>query len=280
MPIKIAGESLNACSGCEISILDMGEKFLTLLEFAVIVHLPLLMDSKGRGHDPHEFKLPEADVGLVSGGIPAMANSCRNEELLYGRSGAGSTDREENFQSGLVPDLLSACYALDEHIHVDIRLPGCPPHPDHIFRLLESIEKKQAFSMPEKSVCDHCPAARKGKGLAKKMKRVLDLPEWKTRGNPDRPMECFLDQGFVCLGPVTRNGCGGDTGPARCILAKVPCTGCYGPVTDDGNQRLAMLNALASNGIDLSALPETLSWLRFSGGHGRLRPLPRIKEGK
>ena len=311
MPIKIAGESLNACSGCEISILDMGEKFLTLLKFADIVHLPLLMDSKGRGHDPLEFKLPEADVGLVSGGIktrdhletakamrdacdliiafgtcavhggiPAMANSCRNEELLFGRSGAGSTDREENFQSGLVPDLLSACYALDEHIHVDIRLPGCPPHPDHIFRALESIEKKQAFSMPEKSVCDHCPAARKGKGLAKKMKRVLDLPEWKTRENPDRPMDCFLDQGFVCLGPVTRNGCGGDGGLARCILAKVPCTGCYGPVTDDGNQRLAMLNALASNGIDLSALPETLSWLRFSGGHGRLRPLPRIKEGE
>ncbi len=24
MPIKIAGEALNACSGCEISFLDMG----------------------------------------------------------------------------------------------------------------------------------------------------------------------------------------------------------------------------------------------------------------
>ena len=46
MPIKIAGESLNACTGCEISLLDMGENFLKLLEIAKIVHLPLLMDSK------------------------------------------------------------------------------------------------------------------------------------------------------------------------------------------------------------------------------------------
>jgi len=55
----------------------------------------------------------------------------------------------------------------------------------------------------------------------------------------------------------------------------VPCQGCYGPVQPHGNQRLDMLNALASNGIDIASLPESTSLLRFSGAHGRLRPALR-----
>jgi F420-non-reducing hydrogenase small subunit len=43
-------------------------------------------------------------------------------------------------------------------------------------------------------------------------------------------------------------------------------------VRQDGNQRLDMLNALASNGIDLTSLPESVSLLRFSGAHQLLRP--------
>jgi F420-non-reducing hydrogenase small subunit len=43
-------------------------------------------------------------------------------------------------------------------------------------------------------------------------------------------------------------------------------------VLPDGNQRLDMLNALASNGIDIASLPETVSMLRFSGAHHLLRP--------
>jgi F420-non-reducing hydrogenase small subunit len=46
-------------------------------------------------------------------------------------------------------------------------------------------------------------------------------------------------------------------------------------VQQQGNQRLDMLNALASNGIDPASLPETVSMLRFSGGHGMLKPARR-----
>ncbi len=310
MPIKIAGESLNACSGCEISILDMGEKLLTLLEFATIVHLPLLMDSKhcdGKNNS-HTATLPKADVGLISGsiktkehlelaramrdscdliialgtcathgGIPALANSFHNDDLLGYCFNTMGTDKADSFPSNKVPELMDACYALDEHIHVDMFFPGCPPHPDHIFRALQSIEKKESFSLPDKSVCDNCPASRDGKGQVKALKRALELPQWKIYNDTKQEFKCFLEQGFLCMGPVTRNGCGGDKDQARCIMAQVPCRGCYGPVKKDGNQRLAMLNALASNDIDISSLPETLSMLRFSGGHGLLSPLPRIK---
>ncbi len=320
MPIKIAGESLNSCSGCEISILDMGDKFLQLLEFATFVHLPLLMDSKHG--DPENIgkavKLPQADVGLISGGIkthehlelaramrdscdciialgtcathggiPSLANSYNNDDLLERCFNTistdkmdGSTDKVDGFPSHEVPGLLNACYALDEHIQVDICLPGCPPHPDHIFRALQSLEKNESLDLPEKSVCDNCPATRNGKGRIKTLKRTLDLPKWQIYDHAEKPFTCFLEQGFLCMGPVTRNGCGGDSDPARCIMAQVPCRGCYGPVKKEGNQRLSMLNALASNGIDISSLPETVSMLRFSGGHGLLRPLSGKKESE
>jgi len=313
MPIKLAGESLNACSGCEISILDMGDRLLKLLEFVSIVHLPLLMDSKHgfRKNNSQSIKLPKADVGLISGniktkenlelaramrdscdliialgtcathgGIPALANSFHNDDLLGSCFNTPGTDKADHFPSDIIPKLMDACYAIDEHIRVDFFLPGCPPHPDHIFRALQSIEKKESFFLPEKSVCDNCPASRGGKGQMKVLKRSLELPAWQNGDIEKQGVKCFLEKGFLCMGPVTRDGCGGDTQKARCIMAQMPCRGCYGPVKKGGNQRLAMLNALVSNGIDISSLPETVSMLRFSGGHGLLRPLPGTKESE
>lgn len=308
MPIKIAGESLNACSGCEISLLDMGENFFKLLDVAQIVHLPLLMDGKHieSPDNPQDLKLPKADIGLVSGsiktrenlelamamrdacdlivglgtcathgGIPALANSYSNEQILKCCFRKDNPNEKISFPDDHIPGLLDRCYALDEKIKVDIYLPGCPPHPDHIFNLLIASEKGETFSLPEKSVCDNCCAKRKGHGQVVDLKRSFKLPDWQdfqTMENSD-PFICFIEQGFLCMGPVTKDGCGGDKGFARCIKAGMPCRGCYGPIQHQGNQKLSMLNALASNGIDIDSMPEMVSLLRFSGGHGRLRPI-------
>ncbi len=307
MPVKIAGESLNACSGCEISLLDMGENFLKLLEVVQIVHLPLLMDSKHIENlqNAQVLELPKADIGLVSGsiktrenlqlalamrescdfiigmgtcathgGIPALANSYTNEQIMTCCFKTDNTDETDRFPTELVPGLLESCHALDEKIKVDFYLPGCPPHPDHLFNLICALEKGEDYVLPEKSVCDNCSAQREGIGEVTNLKRPLKLPDWKDSQdleNPDQ-FKCFIEQGFLCMGPVTRDGCGGDKDLARCITAGMPCRGCYGPIQHQGNQKLGILNALSSNGIDIGSLPEMVSLLRFSGGHGRLRP--------
>ena len=77
MPVTVASEWLNSCSGCEIAILNLGETLLELLPELDFVHIPVLMDHKHYGQmgDKSEIEIPEAVVGLVSGGI-------RNEEHL------------------------------------------------------------------------------------------------------------------------------------------------------------------------------------------------------
>ena len=77
MSTKIAEEWLNACSGCEISIVDMGERLLEVLQLVDFVHIPVLMDHKyyGQTGGGEHLSIPEADVGIISGGV-------RNEEHL------------------------------------------------------------------------------------------------------------------------------------------------------------------------------------------------------
>ncbi|MGD9210480.1 MAG: methyl viologen-reducing hydrogenase [Desulfobacteraceae bacterium] len=306
MTVKVASEWLNSCSGCEISIIDMGERLLDILEVAEFVHLPALMDHKyfGQLGNGTHIEIPEADVGIISGGlrnqehvevaetlrksckiiialgtcathggIPSLTNSYSNQEIFQRYYHTETTDISNSYPDEGLPPLLDACLALDEKIHVDIYMPGCPPHPDHIFNALVALVEGRNPVLPEKSVCDTCPTHREGKGQIGQIRRFLQNPQYKDPSEPLDEMRCLLEQGFLCMGPVTRAGCGGDGIIPRCISARVPCRGCYGPVRPNGNQRLDMLNALASNGIDLATLPESVSFLRFAGGHGRLKPV-------
>ncbi len=305
MAARVAEEWLNACAGCEISVVDLGERLLKVLELVEFVHIPVLMDHKYYGQlgEGKHIHIPEADVGIISGsirntehlevaeemrkqckiivalgtcathgGIPALANSYQNQEMYDRYYSTETTDIPNSFPTDGLPPLLDACYALDEKIKVDVYLPGCAPHPDQVFVGLAALLGLMPLALPDKSVCDTCPTVREGKGQVKQLQRFLHSPHY---GAPDEPldkMRCLLEQGFLCMGPVTKAGCGGDGVVPRCIIARVPCRGCYGPVEHDGNQLLDMLNALASNGIDIKSLPEYASLLRFSGAHHLLTP--------
>lgn len=305
MPVKVASEWLNSCSGCEIAILNLGEALLTVLPHLDFVHFPVLMDHKYYGQtgagDLHHLEIPEAVVGLVSGGvrnqehlevalamrqscqvlialgtcathggIPSLINQFGNDDLLDRYYHTETTDGADA-PGDTVPALLDRCYALDEKVKVDIYLPGCPPHPDQIAEVLTALLEGRAPELPCKSVCDTCPTIRDGKGKVTQMRRFTENAHYEP-GRPLGEMHCLLEQGLLCMGPVTRAGCAGNDGPGpRCLLARVPCRGCFGPVQQEGNQLLDMYNALASNGIDFTQIADPSSMLRFSGAHGLLR---------
>ena len=58
--VTVSFEWLSGCSGCELSIVDLHERLLTVLEEIDIVRLPILMDVKG---------YPKAALGIVTGAL-------------------------------------------------------------------------------------------------------------------------------------------------------------------------------------------------------------------
>lgn len=307
MGVTTALEWLGSCSGCEIAILNIGEDLVPIITEALdIVHAPVLMDHKyfGQCGEGVTLTIPDAVVGIVTGGvsnhehieileemrekcqvlialgtcathggIPALMNGQDLDGAVTDIFKTESTDPDAPIPSIEVPPLLDRVYACDEKVKIDMQLPGCPPNPELIAEVIVSLVEGRDPVLPGKSVCDTCPTKREGKGEVDKVKRFLTNAKFKA-GEPIDQMRCLLEQGYLCMGPVTAAGCS-KRGAPSCISARVPCRGCFGPVRKDGNQLLDMMNALASNGIDFKSVTDRRSILRFSGAHGTLRPLKK-----
>jgi F420-non-reducing hydrogenase small subunit len=312
MGVTTALEWLSSCSGCEISILNIGEELIPLItEVLDIVHAPVLMDHKyfGQTGEGLTLEIPKATVGIVTGsvsnhehlevleemrkqcdvlialgscathgGIPALMNGQDRQKSWEEIYQTSTTDPDAHIPNIEVPAPLDRVYACDEKVKIDLQLPGCPPNPAQIVEVLTSLLENRAPVLSGKSVCDTCPAKREGKGEVNTIKRFTTNARFKA-DEPLSEMRCLLEQGYLCMGPVTASGCSRRGAPS-CITARVPCRGCFGPVRKDGNQLLDMMNALASNGIDFKSVIDRRSMLRFSGAHGMLKPIKKkvVKE--
>jgi F420-non-reducing hydrogenase small subunit len=312
--VKVAEEWLNICGGCEVTVLDIGEALLDLLPQLDFVHMPVIMDHKYFGQtgedDPNVIQIPEADVGIISGGIrnekekhvaEAMRKSCKTLIALgscacYGGIPAlaniytlddlynkvyrdsVSTDSAENPKENL-PPILDRVYALDEVVPVDLYIPGCPTAPELIAQAVTALLKGEPFTLSERSVCDECPTKREKKASGGTIDRPLKPIEVKV-GEPWENTRCYMEQGFLCLGPVTKSGCAqsmeeGETAVPRCIKGHMPCRGCFGPIRKGANPMVEMMGALSSIGLDPKQVDDRRAMLnRYIGGQNRLRPLP------
>ena len=316
MAVRVAEEWLNICGGCEVTILDIGEPLLDLLPQLDFVHIPVLADNKyfGQTGEKSAMEIPQADVGIISGGIrnekekhvaeemrkkcktivalgscacfggiPAMANmwslAALYEKVYRGSitTEAGETPKEN------LPPLLEKVLALDEVIKVDVAIPGCPTSPDWVKEALVSLLTGKPFIMPEKSVCDECPTKREKKAAGGQIKRPLESLTFK-QGEPWENTRCFMEQGYLCLGPVTRAGCAGattepgETKVPRCIKGYMTCRGCFGPIRKGANPLVDMMTAISSIGLDAKQVVDRRALLnRYIGGQGRLKPIHEPK---
>lgn len=298
MPVRVIDEWLGTCAGCEMALLDTGEALLDILPLIEVVHSPVLMDHKYYPHGGNGSKpeIPEADVALITGcvrneenkliaqeirnkakivvangscacfgGIPALANMF-TREALFDKVYTGVKSTEPGVPPTTeVPQLLDRVYSLDEVVKVDVFLPGCPTDPGLLVSALTALIEGKPFTLSEKAVCEECPLKREKKAISS-IRRPLQAPESSER--------CLLEQGFLCLGPATRTGCGGADKVPRCIAGGFPCRGCFGPLRTGGNQMVDMMSALSTIGLDVKLIPDRLATFnRFTGARGRLRPL-------
>jgi len=279
---KVAFYWCASCGGCEETIVDLAEDLLKVVEAVDIVLWPVAMDFKLKDVEAWEpgevavafingairlseqekwVKLLRQKCSMVvafgacahMGGIPGLANCTSRDEILankYHRSPTidnpdGIVPQEQTEVEGYeleLPRFWRDVKPLDQVIDVDYYLPGCPPPPDLVATALNAILEgklppKGSVIAPEKALCETCP-----RNDTKPDDMVI--PEFKRLSIhiPD-PEKCFLADGFLCMGPATRGGCG-----EKCINGNMPCRGCFGPTPDSMDAGLKMLSAVASRG--------------------------------
>jgi len=211
------------------------------------------------GEQEHMAKLLRRKSGLVVaygacahiGGTPGLANFYNRDRIFeYVYHKAPSVQNPDRITPQLrttveqgeltLPKFYNTVYTLDQVIDVDYYLPGCAPPPNLIMNAVEAIlsgnlPAKGAVLAPDKALCDSCrrKSTKPEKPGIKEIKRVHEMIL--------DPSRCFLDQGIICLGPATRDGCG-----ERCINANMPCRGCFGSTSRVEDQGAKFLSALAS----------------------------------
>ena len=170
---KIATTSMCGCFGCHMSLLDIDERILELVEL-VEFHKSPINDIKafsercaigllegGCANDENYHTLVDfrenCDI-LVSvgecaktGNLPALRNpiplkECLEEAYLggptvYNPSGVIPNDPE-------IPLLLDKVYPCHEVVKVDYFLAGCPPSADTLWAALTALLSKEPVALP------------------------------------------------------------------------------------------------------------------------------------
>jgi len=158
--VKIGTCWLDGCSGCHMSLLDMDEAIVSILERADIVFGPLVDAQEwpedtdvavieGAVSSQDDLKLARTArersrivVALgdcaVTGNVPSMRNGIPTARLLERVYVEGATENPGVPTDG-VPALLKQAVPLHSAIDVDIHVPGCPPKPAAILLVLNEL---------------------------------------------------------------------------------------------------------------------------------------------
>ncbi|GBE16335.1 NAD-reducing hydrogenase HoxS subunit delta [bacterium BMS3Abin15] len=211
---KIAIVSLTSCEGCQFVLLDLGEKFLSLMDQVEMVDFRLLEDEEDKG-DP-------LDIGIVEGN-PVTEDNVKTLKSLRDRSkvlivlgncaAMGGIPEVKNYQEG--KGTIKHVYKylqgitnpeikeVDNFVEVDFTFPGCPITGEEFLyyfeRIIETVKKGNLSGLPEipdQPVCIQC----------------------RKLGN-----RCLLLDKKPCFGPMILGGCN-----AVCPTSRMVCQGCRG----------------------------------------------------
>jgi F420-non-reducing hydrogenase small subunit len=277
---KVAFYWCASCGGCEEAVVDLHEDILGVVSAVDIVFWPVALDFKRsdveamkdkevavafingaiRSSEQHEMvELLRRKAQLVVafgscahlGGIPGLANvfdrgaivnqACVNAVSVVNDQKVLPSEETTVPEGKLtLPLLWNTVKSLDQTIDVDYYLPGCPPPVNLIGEAVGAILKgelpaKGTVLAPDIALCDDC--VRRDTKPEKPALKEFFRPH-QVKADPEK---CLLAQGLLCLGPVTRKGCG-----SVCVKANMPCTGCMGPTSNVVDYGAKALSAIAS----------------------------------
>jgi NAD-reducing hydrogenase small subunit len=160
---KVASDWLAGCAGCHMSLLDMDERIVELVELVDLRATPIT-DLKEPDKDGVDVGILEGAVNLstnaevahrmrerskclvalgdcaVFGGVLTMRNFFKLEDALKrAYVETESTDSEGKIPSDPELGKPELVKALSEVVKVDVFVPGCPPDADVIFYALSEL---------------------------------------------------------------------------------------------------------------------------------------------
>lgn len=170
----IATASLAGCFGCHMSILDIDDRILQLIELVEFNKSPI---------DDIKTFTKQCDIGIIEGGccnsenvevlkefrknckilislgecaimggLPAMRNGipvkeCLEEAYLGGPTVGENKERIMPNDEEL-PIILDKVYPLHEIVKIDYYLPGCPPRADLIWQAVVALVTGDTLNIP------------------------------------------------------------------------------------------------------------------------------------
>ena len=205
---RIGVFDFTCCEGCQ---LQLANKEATLIDFLSLVEIVNFREISSDQSDDY-------DIAFVEGSI---SRDDEVERLKKIRSNAGvlvafgscacfgGVNQLKNRFS--VEDVVAEVYGdhevetgrvrkISDVVAVDLELPGCPVSKAEVERIVIDLVTGAEITFPRYPVCLECKANHN---------------------------ICVVDLGMLCLGPVTRGGCG-----APCPGGKTGCLGCRGPAPD------------------------------------------------
>jgi len=170
---KVATTSLAGCFGCHMSLLDIDERILQLIDLVDFGKSPIddLKEFSGqcavglieggccneenvrvlRDFRAHCDILIAVGECATMGGLPALRNmvplqecldeAYKNGPTVYNPTGTMPCDKE-------LPLLLSKVFPIQEVVKVDYFLPGCPPQADTLWQALVALLTGNPLELP------------------------------------------------------------------------------------------------------------------------------------
>jgi F420-non-reducing hydrogenase small subunit len=190
------------------------------------------------------------------GGMPGLANMKKKDDRADNSADAEVSDET------LLPKVEHRVASLDQVVAVDYVIPGCQPTQSLLWAGIQALtcgprsQSKLSFAAARLPVglaqaITAGVAPPKGscfagdKAVCASCSRVKEEKKFKSAVRPYEKYEesgrCLLEQGLVCLGISTREGCGG-----LCTGVGAPCRGCFGKPEAVYDPGAKMVSAISS----------------------------------
>ncbi len=218
---KVGIFTLSSCEGCIVQILNLEETLLEILEHIDLVDCRVL----GVKHVYDKLDIAFVEGCVMSKEEEEEIKKIREKTKILVALGdcacSGGKFMMKDFEISELRVSLPGgrevfrADPIDKFVKVNYYLRGCPINREEFVELVKDLLLLRLFKESPLSVCSEC---------------IL------------REQECLIDQGYPCLGPITRGGCN-----AVCPYNNKICYGCRG-LSEDANID-SLINIFKRRGI-------------------------------